>query len=92
MIQRTLRSKKYGNTIGITPQHLLTAHVEKGGALEDHKGMLEAVCGKLYQEEQDRLGRDKCKIAMSLGLGHPSHCKMIYSICVSFRYGFYNTM
>lgn len=39
----------------------LITHVERGGVLEGHKDVPEAVRDELYREEQDRLGRDKYK-------------------------------
>lgn len=39
----------------------LITHVERGGVLEGHKDVPEAVRDELYREEQDRLGRDKHK-------------------------------
>ncbi|CAP74103.1 Pc04g00090 [Penicillium rubens Wisconsin 54-1255] len=37
------------------------SHVEKGGVLESHKDVPEAVRDELYREEQDRLERDRPK-------------------------------
>ncbi|CAG8255666.1 unnamed protein product [Penicillium olsonii] len=47
----------------------LITHVEKGGILEGHKDVPEAVRDELYREEQDRLGRDKRKGGHITGAG-----------------------
>jgi hypothetical protein len=39
----------------------LITHVEKGGVLEGHKDVPDAVRDELYREEQDKLERDKRK-------------------------------
>jgi hypothetical protein len=49
----------------------LITHVEKGGVLEGHKDVPEAVRDELYREEQDRLGRDKRKGSHVTGAGPP---------------------
>ncbi|CAG8946997.1 unnamed protein product [Penicillium salamii] len=41
-------------------KHLIT-YIERGGVLEGHKDIPEAVHDELYREEQDRLNRDKHK-------------------------------
>ncbi|CAI7631886.1 unnamed protein product [Penicillium viridicatum] len=47
----------------------LITHVERGGVLEGHKDVPEAVRDELYREEQDRLGRDKHKGSHITGAG-----------------------
>jgi hypothetical protein len=49
----------------------LITHVEKGGVLEGHKDVPQAVRDELYREEQDRLGRDKRKGSYITGTGVP---------------------
>jgi hypothetical protein len=49
----------------------LISHVEKGGVLESHQDVPEAVRDELYREEQDRLGRDKHKGSHITGAGLP---------------------
>ncbi|KAJ9485144.1 hypothetical protein VN97_g8221 [Penicillium thymicola] len=46
-------------------------HVEKGGLLESHADVPEAIREELYMEEQQRLERDKRKGGNSLGSGLP---------------------
>ncbi|CAG8192768.1 unnamed protein product [Penicillium nalgiovense] len=47
----------------------LITHVERGGVLEGHKDVPEAVRDELYREEQDKLGRDKHKGSHITGAG-----------------------
>ncbi|CAG7987122.1 unnamed protein product, partial [Penicillium salamii] len=49
----------------------LISQVEKGGVLESHKDVPEAVHDELYREEQDRLERDKRKGGHVTGAGLP---------------------
>lgn len=49
----------------------LVTHVEKGGLLESHKDVPEAIREELYMEEQQRLERDKRKGGSSLLPGVP---------------------
>ena len=49
----------------------LITHVEKGGVLEGHRDVPEAVRDKLYREEQERSGRDKRKESHLTGAGSP---------------------
>ncbi|KUM57422.1 hypothetical protein ACN42_g9767 [Penicillium freii] len=49
----------------------LISHVEKGGVLESHKDVPEAVRDELYREEQDRLERDRRKGGHVTGAGLP---------------------
>jgi hypothetical protein len=49
----------------------LITHVEKGGFLEGHKDVPEAVRDELYREEQERLGKDKRKGGHIIGTGVP---------------------
>lgn len=49
----------------------LITHVEKGGVLEGHKDVPEAVREELYREEQQRMDRDKRKGGSGLGPGGP---------------------
>lgn len=49
----------------------LITHVEKGGVLEGHKDVPEAVREELYREEQQRLDRDKYKGGNGLRQGVP---------------------
>jgi hypothetical protein len=49
----------------------LISHVEKGGILESHKDVPEAVRDELYRKEQDKLRRDKRKGGHVYGAGLP---------------------
>ncbi|GIJ89512.1 hypothetical protein Asppvi_008454 [Aspergillus pseudoviridinutans] len=58
----------------------LITHVEKGGVVEGHKDVPEAVRDELYREEQERQerqGKDKRKGGHVVGTGPPYPCNII---------------
>jgi len=64
----------------------LITHVEKGGILEGHKDVPEAVRDELYREEkerQERQGKDKRKGGQVIGTGVPYPSCIIYNVLPS---------
>jgi hypothetical protein len=52
------------------PRFASFPHVEKGGVLEGHKDVLEAVRGELYWRSKIHWGETSLGEAITLGVGH----------------------